>query len=265
MDREFLVYHSDYTQSELLPVVISLHGTLGSAEQMMNFADFRPLADAEKFIIVCPEGITQTWNDGRATKANKAGVDDVKFLDELITHLLANYPIDFKRVYITGMSNGGFMASRLACEIPDRITAIAAVAATLDKASSLRPTVPMPVMYIHGTKDRIVPYVGGPTKAAGGNVYGHEEVLSLWVDVNQCTHNTVVETLPDEIADGTHVTRTVFSDPVNGNNVIGYTIVNGGHTWPSGPQYAPVNFVGQVSQNLDACQVIWDFFKAYSK
>lgn len=143
--REFLIRIPDkLPQHTLLPVVISLHGTLGSAEQMMGFADFRPIAEREKFLIVCPEGITQTWNDGRNTKAHAAGIDDVSFIDELITHLISTYPADPKRVYVTGMSNGGFMASRLACELPHRIAAMAAVAATLDKTTGIHPLNPCP-------------------------------------------------------------------------------------------------------------------------
>lgn len=265
LTREFLMYVPSSAGINIsMPVVISLHGTLGSAEQMMGFADFRPLADREQFIIVCPEGITQTWNDGRATKANQAGIDDVGFIDQLITHLINVYQADESRIYLTGMSNGGFMVSRLACEIPHRLAAMAAVAATLDKLSSIRPAKPLPAMYIHGTKDRLVPYAGGPTKAAGGQVFSHEEMLKLWADVNACVTPPAVTQLPDTAQDGTSVTQQVFNNAETGRQVLGYTIENGGHTWPGGPQYAPKNFVGLVSHNLNACEVIWAFFKQYT-
>ncbi|MBS7562935.1 dienelactone hydrolase family protein [Mucilaginibacter sp. Bleaf8] len=266
LDRQYLIYIPDSVdKTEKVPVIISLHGTLGSAEQMMGFADFRPLADRDQFLIVCPEGITQTWNDGRATKANKAGIDDVSFIDQLISHLIKKYPVDERCIYVTGMSNGGFMASRLACEIPERIAAIAAVAATLDKASYIRPEQSMPVLYIHGTKDNIVPFAGGPTKAAGGNVFGHEELLHLWVNVNNCVDEPKVTEIGDRAGDGTKIIKHEYINPDNVVKVIGYTVVNGGHTWPGRPQYAPVNFVGMVSNNLNACEEIWRFFKQYSR
>jgi polyhydroxybutyrate depolymerase len=262
--REYLIYIPDeLPQHTLLPVVISLHGTLGSAEQMMGFADFRPIAEREKFLIVCPEGITQTWNDGRNTKAHAAGIDDVSFIDQLITHLINTYPADAKRIYVTGMSNGGFMASRLACELPHRIAAMAAVAATLDKTTGIHPVKPLPVMYIHGTGDRMVPYLGGPTKAAGGNVYSHEEIVKLWAETDGCNKVGVSE-IPDRANDGTSIIKKEFINPDTGLRVESYIIKNGGHTWPSGPQYAARNFVGLVSHNLDGCAVIWDFFKSYS-
>lgn len=265
LTREFLIYVPEPgVETANLPVIISLHGTLGSAEQMMGFADFRPLAEKEKFLIVCPNGITQTWNDGRATKANQAGIDDVGFIDQLITHLITTYFVDAQKVYITGMSNGGFMASRLACELPERIAAIAAVAATLDKKAAIRPVKPLPVMYMHGTKDRLVPYAGGPTKAAGGNIFGHEEIVKLWAGIDQCTDSPTTTLIADNALDGTSLIKTEFSNPETGMQVVSYTVVNGGHTWPGGSQYAPKNFVGLVSHNLNACEAIWNFFKQYT-
>lgn len=262
--REYLIYIPEQLpQDSLLPVIISLHGTLGSAEQMMSFADFRPLAERDHFFIICPEGITQTWNDGRQTKAHLAGIDDVAFIDELITHLINTFPIDKTRFYITGMSNGGFMASRLACEIPGRIAAIAAVAATLDRNAGILPVKPLPVMYIHGTRDPMVPYLGGPTKAAGGNAYSHEEVVKLWAELDECTELDITE-IADLKNDETSIIKKEYSNPDNKLKVVSYTVKGGGHTWPSGPQYASKYFVGLVSHNLDGCTAIWNFFKGFS-
>ncbi|MCJ8211495.1 alpha/beta hydrolase-fold protein [Mucilaginibacter sp. RS28] len=262
--REYLIFQPENDTEDLLPVIVSLHGTLGSAAQMMSFADFRPLAEKEPFFIVCPEGITQTWNDGRATKANLAGVDDVAFISELIDHLIATYPIDTRRVYITGMSNGGFMASRLACEIPEKITAMAAVAATLDRNAAIHQMTPLPVLYIHGTRDPMVPYNGGPTKAAGGDVYSHQQMIDIWVNVNACDSRSTQE-ITDHAKDSTTVTAKIYTSSLNKMQVCSYTINNGGHTWPNGPQYADKHFIGLVSHNLDACLTIWNFFRRFSR
>jgi polyhydroxybutyrate depolymerase len=118
LKREFVTYvPAGISKSDKLPVVISLHGRLGAAAGQMRFADFRPIADREKVIIVCPQGIDRSWNDGRGGPANAKGIDDVKFIDQLITYIIDNYNTDSGRIYVTGMSNGGFMASRLACEL----------------------------------------------------------------------------------------------------------------------------------------------------
>jgi polyhydroxybutyrate depolymerase len=160
MERTFVTYVPVINDINYKPaVVISLHGGFGDGKQMMEYADFKPVADQEKFIIVCPDGIRKSWNDGRETKANKKGVDDVKFLDALITYMIKTYHADATKVYVTGMSNGGFMASRLACEIPQRIAAIAVVGASMDRYVDYEPKHPMPVMYIQGTADPLVPWV----------------------------------------------------------------------------------------------------------
>lgn len=169
--REFITYLPDGIQDKA-PVIISLHGRLGIAVRQMTFADFRPIADRDKLIIVCPQGVERSWNDGRGTPANSRGVNDVKFIDELITYVIDTYHADPSRIYVTGMSNGGFMTSRLACELNKRIAAVAVVAASMDKDMAYQPTQPMPVMYIQGTKDPLVPFSGGQMKGAVGRRNG---------------------------------------------------------------------------------------------
>lgn len=265
LKREFVTYlPAGFTGNDKLPVVISLHGRLGTAERQMKFADFKPIADREKFIIVCPQGISRSWNDGRGTPAHKKGIDDVHFIDELIKFIIKNYHADDNRVYVTGMSNGGFMASRLACELNEHIAAIAVVGASMDKQEDYTPK-NIPVMYIQGTKDPLVPFEGGVMKkGSGGSIYGHEELLKQWAAVDSCKEKPVITNLPVKIDDGTSVTREEYRNKY-GPEVVGYMIIGGGHTWPRGTQYLPKAIIGPLSHNLDACAVIWDFFKHFRK
>lgn len=265
LKRDFVTYIPQGLKfSDKSPVVISLHGRLGTASGQMRFADFRPIADKEHFIVVCPQGINRSWNDGRGTPANVKGINDVKFIDELITYILKTYNGDSTRVYVTGMSNGGFMSSRLACELNKRIAAIAVVGASMDKDETYQPAKPMPAMYIQGTEDPLVPFAGGEMKkGAGGGIYGHEEVLKKWASVDGCDNNPEISTLPVIVNDGMSVIKEVYNNPSNNIKVIGYTIVNGGHTWPGGSQYMPKFVIGGVTKNLNACDVIWEFFKNY--
>jgi polyhydroxybutyrate depolymerase len=245
------------------PLLISLHGRLGTGERTMAFSDFRPMADKDKFIIVCPDGINRSWNDGRVTPAEKKGIDDVEFIRELIAYMVNVYHVDSSRVYVTGMSNGGFMASRLACARDVPIAAIAVVAASMDKGMDYTPVHALPVMYIQGTADPLVPYDGGMMKkGAGGEIYSHSEILQQWAVADSCNNKPIVTHLPDNTGDGTTITREEYSN-ANGLKVIGYSIINGGHTWPGGTQYLPKFLVGGVSHNLNACQAIWDFVKNY--
>ena len=172
LKREFVTYLPEgINQTEKCPVIISLHGRLGTAIRQMKFADFKQLADRDKVIIICPQGVDRSWNDGRGTPANAKGINDVKFIDQLITYLINTYHADPRKIYVTGMSNGGFMTSRLACELNTRIAAIAVVAASMDEDMGYQPNKPMPVMYIQGTKDPLVPFAGGAMKkGAGGSI-----------------------------------------------------------------------------------------------
>jgi len=257
--REFITYLPNGV-GDKAPVIISLHGRLGKAVRQMTFADFRPIADRDKVIIVCPQGIERSWNDGRGTPANSRGINDVKFIDELITYIINTYHADPSRIYVTGMSNGGFMTSRLACELNKRIAAVAVVAASMDQDMGYQPTQPMPVMYIQGTKDPLVPFAGGKMKGAGGVIYSHEDILKKWATVDQCDSKPVVTNLPILVSDGTSVQKEEYSG-ANGMKVIGFTIVDGGHVWPGGTQYLPKFMIGQLSKNLNACDEIWKFFK----
>lgn len=263
MRREFITYlPRGMNSTDKPPVIISLHGRLGTAIRQMTFADFTPIADRDKVIIVCPQGIERSWNDGRSTPANSRGVNDVKFIDELITYIINTYYADSSRIYVTGMSNGGFMTSRLACELNKRIAAVAVVAASMDRDMGYQPTQPMPVMYIQGTKDPLVPFTGGKMKGAGGVIYSHEDILKKWAAVDKCDNKPVVTDPPVLVNDGTSVQKVEYSN-ADGPKVIGFTIVDGGHTWPGGTQYLPKFMIGSLSKNLNACDEIWKFFKEY--
>jgi polyhydroxybutyrate depolymerase len=131
----------------------------------------------------------------------------------------------------------------------------------MDENMSYQPVKPIPVMYIQGTKDPLVPFAGGVMKkGAKGNIYGHEEVLKKWASVDKCDNKPVVTDLPVKVNDGTNAIKEEYSNS-NGLKVIGFTIVDGGHTWPGGSQYMPKFIIGSVTKNLDACDVIWKFFK----
>jgi polyhydroxybutyrate depolymerase len=245
------------------PVLIALHGGFGTGRGMVFYADFRPEADKDKFIFVCPDGIERSWNDGRESPANKRGINDVKFIDHLISYIIKTCHADSSRVYITGMSNGGFMTSRLACELYDRIAAIAVVGASMDIGQE--PNHALPVMYIQGTDDPLVPFGGGEiTKGAGGMVYSHQEIVQKWMAIDKCDPKPVITNLPVVANDGTSVTEEEYSGP-GGLKVVSYTLNGAGHAWPDTKIILPRFFAGKPCDNLDACKVIWDFLKNYSK
>ena len=247
-----------------MPLVFALHGgTVGNPKNMMNNVDLRELADSDKFIAIYPAGVANNWNDGRPTDANLLGVDDVSFFSALIDKIILDYNIDTGAVFVTGVSNGGFMASRLGCELSNKIAAFAVVSATIeanDIFPSCNPSINVSGLYIHGTLDTFVPFEGGELiKGDGGFAVSHSNAVNKWVTLNGISSSPVITNLPDVTNDGTTITESVYSN--SSVEVIGYVIENGGHTWPqgTGPNYP--NLVGIKSMDMNATEVIWEFFK----
>jgi polyhydroxybutyrate depolymerase len=229
------------------PLVLVLHGKSGTGEDAQNRYGWDPLADAEGFVVAYPQGINRQWN-----LAVRAGTDDVGFLLALLDDLEATYPIDPERVYVAGMSNGAFMAYRLACEAPDRIAAIGPVAGSL--AGECPDATPVSVLHVHGLADELVPFAGGPG-IQGLNIPPVEPVLELWADIDGCdpdpavTRDSAVET-------------STWEGCVAGTAVELVTIDGAGHQWP-GAIVSPRPDADPPASELDATAVLWEFFAAH--
>jgi polyhydroxybutyrate depolymerase len=247
-----------------LPLMLSLHGRLGDGAGQARLTHFNTVADAAGFIVVSPDGYQRSWADGRGTTpADQAGVNDVAFLSAVIDQVNAREPVDATRIYAAGMSNGGFMAERLGCDLARRIAAIAVVAASFSPALAGRcaPAHPMPVLLIHGSLDPLVPEDGGLLE--GEPVLSLAETAARWASLAGCATAPGVVNLPSMVDDGTTITQHTFV-PCQGTARVVYDEVDGGgHTWPGGLQYLPVSVIGRTSQNLDASQMIWSFCAAY--
>lgn len=237
-----------YDGKKAVPVVLNFHGRLSSAAQEEAISQMTPKSDAAGFVVVYPTGVGQTWNGGYCCgEAQTQNVDDVGFTRALIDELGAKLCIDKRRVFATGLSNGGFMSHRLACELSDRIAAIGPVAGhTL--LATCAPSRPVPVIHFHGTADQLVPYPGG---LGMGSV---EDSLKAWALRNGCA-KTPVQTYKK--GDATCVT---YGSCTAGADVTLCTIADGGHTWPGG---TPVPYLGKTSQDLDATDAMWTFFEAH--
>jgi polyhydroxybutyrate depolymerase len=272
LTRSFIVYQPlGYNNAGKMPMILSIHGGSGTPEGMIRLADFKPIADKDKVVLVYPAGVEKNWNDGRPTAPNQMGINDVSFFNQLCDHMVANYSVDGARIYATGISNGGFMSARLGCELGNRIAAIAVVAATMEAtviAPACRPSSPVPAMFIHGTADPLVPFNGGLMTAggtAGGTILSHTQAVEKWASINGCSLTPVVTDLPDIASDGTTIRRSVYPGGTNGSEVAGYVVANGGHTWPQGYQYLGEAIIGKTSQDMNACEVIWAFFKRFKR
>ncbi len=193
-------------------------------------------------------------------------MDDVAFVATLIETLCTQLAIDARRIYATGISNGGFFSFRLGCLLANKIAAIAPVAATLPASLTAAPPAdrPVPLLLIHGTKDRRVPANGGMIRA-GGHILSTTESAAFWARRNGCSSGTpITENLEVRANDGTWVQHTRYPGCEPQASVELYIIVNGGHAWPGGLPYLPARLIGKkASRNLDASAAIWDFFEAH--
>tara|TARA_B100001142_G_scaffold330398_1_gene399270 strand:- start:19090 stop:20121 length:1032 start_codon:yes stop_codon:yes gene_type:complete len=256
--RSYILYVPDsYSSLNPTPLVLNLHGYSSNAGQQMIYSNFYTLADLEGFILVHPQGTLDNqgfayWNSGGITE-----VDDVGFLSSLIDTIATDYNINLDRVYSMGMSNGGFMSYTLACELSNRISAIASVTGSMIESQFLNCNSehPMPVMQIHGTSDLIVPYEGNE------NIASIDNVISYWANFNQCSLDPVVSNVPDvNLLDLSQTEHYVYDSGLNGTSVELYKVIDGGHTWPG----ALIPLTGNnTNQDFNASQEIWNFFNKY--
>jgi polyhydroxybutyrate depolymerase len=278
--RRFIVYTpGSFEKSLKIPVVIVLHGRGSNGKGMMLVTKkgFNRLADKDGFLVVYPDGIELNWNDGRMDeeahdRAHRQNIDDVGFISALIDFMIDKYKADPQRIYVTGISNGAIMSYRLACELSDRIAAIAPVDGNIPcmLATECSPSHPVSVLAINNMLDPLVPYSGGEiynhdrtTKL--GKVLSVKESVGFWVEHDGCSKTPVVNELPDtDPKDGTRVTRTYYKEGRDGTEVMLYSIDRGGHTWPGGFQYLPERKIGKTSRDINADEVIWSFFKTHS-
>jgi polyhydroxybutyrate depolymerase len=250
-------------RARLVPLVLVFHGGGGHARRMARFTGFDELADAEGFVVAYPDGLNRHWNDTRGFSP----ADDAGFVRLLLDHLQSQWPIDPRRVYAAGISNGGFFSNRLACDLSDRIAAIASVAATMPESlvPQCRPSQPVSVMFIHGVNDPLVPIAGGPIAFHRGSATSLSSAARFWRDWDHTVPDPITEDFPDQAHDGTKVRREIYGGGKQETEVVVYTIEGGGHTWPGGSQYLPAFLVGKVSHNLDATRVIWEFFRKHPR
>jgi polyhydroxybutyrate depolymerase len=241
------------------PLLLVFHGAGGRGAGFAQHTGFSSLADAKRFIVVYPDGIRRRWNDGRSAGPSQ---DDVGFVRALLDTLKAEFAIDTRRIYATGISNGAMFSYRLACDLPGVFAAIAPVAGALPAELAPRCTQaePLAIVAFQGTADRFVPIGGGAVAGRRGRVLSAEETMAFWAGVDGCSLAAVTEVEPDrDPGDGTRVRRSEYPGCSHGKELVLYTVEGGGHTWPGGPSVARL-VVGRVSRDIDATATIWEFF-----
>jgi len=257
-DRSYILYiPASYSADKAAPLVLNFHGYGSSALDQMRYGDFRYVADTAGFIIVHPQGAVYEgsthWNVGSWVAGSP--YDDVSFTEAVLDEVESNYTIDGSRIYSTGMSNGGYMSFLLACQLSDRIAAVASVTGSMTPNNLLacNPQRPVPVLQIHGTNDAVVPYEGALWTQSVASV------LDYWTEENNCDPEPITFELPDvNVQDGSMATFYRYEQGDAGS-VVEHIKINGGrHTWPGTAFATP-------GTNLDflASDAIWKFFLRY--
>lgn len=250
-DRVFRVHlPPGYDPAVPTPVVLNYHGRQSNAQQQIYLSKMIEVANGEGFIVVHPEGIGGTWNAGLCCgEAMNADIDDVGFTRAMLDALDANLCIDARRVYATGLSNGAYMAHRLACELADRIAAIGSVAGT-NAFLACSPVRPVPVYHFHGTADTVVPYDGF------GGYTSVPSTMQYWVTRNGCNPASQVFFAQNEVY------CEEWTGCVDDATVRLCTIDGGGHQWPGG---MTIPFLGENTDVISASMELWWFFAAHPR
>jgi polyhydroxybutyrate depolymerase len=267
LERSYLVHvPAKYDAKQPTPVVLSFHGGGSNAEQMVKFCGLNTKADEAGFIVVYPSGTgwlgLLTFNGGNCCAyAMNNDIDDVGFTRALLDDLATVANVDGKRVFATGMSNGGIISYRLASELSDRIAAIAPVGGPMG-TETCAPKRPVPVLHFHGTNDNFAPFKGGRGKGVSGtDFYSVEHSMQAWIKANGCPTEPVVTKLPDKVDDGMTVTKKVYGPGKEGSEVVLIEIEGGGHTWPG--RVPPVKFLGPSTLDISANDLMWEFFEKH--
>ena len=278
--RRWLTYRPVRLQNPA-PTVVALPGSGQSAQQLRiatNFG-FEAVADRNGFLLVYAEAwrdgswLGPEWNDCRRNTRQAAhleNVDDVGFVLQVLDATSREAPSDRARVYAVGLSDGGQMAYRLATEYPDRFAAIAAVVAQQpapENDGCIEPRGAISVLVMNGTDDPIIPYGGGEASFHGwfsaGEVESTDGTISFWKRVNSIDRPSIRDELPDrDSADGSTVVRERWN-ATSGHEVVLYSIIGGGHSFPGGYRGAPDSLLGMTNRDIDAAAEIWTFFERH--
>ena len=268
----YLHVPASLSKEKSAPLVIVFHGGGGEGRSTARLTKFNELADKENFIVVYPNGIGNNWNDGREDaemQAHREKIDDVGFVSAMIDAISKEYKIDAKRIYATGISNGGIFSHYLGANLSNRIAAIAPVVGGIADPfyKQFKPEKPVSVLIFQGTADPIVPYDGGNVARTGrGKIISTDETIKLWTKQDGLKDQpTSSESFDKDKSDGCAVEKSVWSNGRNKTEVVFYKLIGAGHTWPGGAQYLPRLAIGGVCREINATDIIWEFFKQHPK
>ncbi|NIA13065.1 MAG: hypothetical protein GWP08_03210 [Nitrospiraceae bacterium] len=293
LSRSFRLFvPSSYDPARPVPLVIALHGINMTGDMLALYTGLEDYAEQERFTVVFPDGGLTMWQalpagnsfyNSELLRRILGGYDDIAFVSALISTLSQVMNIDQTRVYVCGISNGGMMSYLTAIELSDRVAAVASIAAPMPKSYTRvsPPKHPVPLLIMHGTEDTVLPYAGGEAELSGIldlasqagllnlsilDFLSIDQTVAYWVDHNKTDTEAEVDSLPNtRLDDGATVVRRIYSGGEEGSEVVLYSIVGGGHTWPGAAVTVPLLSAGNTCYDVNANEVMWKFFQRFRR
>ncbi len=242
-----------YNLDRETPLVLDIPGHGETALQQEHYSAYSALADQQNFLVVYPQGVVGP--DGKLGWAtygkNDPTVNDVLFFSDLLTAVQQQWCVDARRIYATGISNGGGMTNLLACQMAGRITAFAPVAAAIYPIpGGCHPARPVPYLEFHGTSDPLVRYTGNTVL----QFLPVMQTMQDWATRDGCSSG------PSTFFQQADVTGFEWTNCQGGVIVQHYRIAGGGHTWPGAIIPTPL---GATTHTISATTLGWQFFQRY--
>lgn len=256
-EREYILFKPKEIKSNV--IFIGLHGRGGTGEEFMWKTEFNRLAAEKGFIIVYPSGLNRAWIDGRKLPEEDPEANDEKFLLALKEYLANEFKTE--KFFLFGYSNGGFMTQKMAFKYPEAFRGYASIVSTISEALSKdKPKQPVPVLFINGTEDPIVPYRGGVIYGNKGVALGAEDTVKQWVKWNRCGVKPDAEVV-NQLNDGVKVFVHSYSSCKSGKPVRFLKLEGAGHGWPGKLEEEKPGF-GKFTSEISANLEIWKFFQS---
>lgn len=249
-----------YTPSEPAPLVVALRAGTADARDPDGFYGLTRESDRQGFVAVFPDAYRGTgsgtpvgWNAGNW---HGGGANDVGFIETVVNNVFGQLSIARQRIYAAGMSDGGMMAYRLACELPHVFTAVASVAGT-DNTAACTPDKPVSVLHLHARNDRRMPYDGGAdplAKAKMPSLTSAPQTAAKWARLDGC------QEAPQPVLQQSGASCEAYTYCRGQAEVRLCSTDTGGHSWPGSIKHQGED---APSQALSATKTIWSFFSAH--
>lgn len=277
VDGQRQVIVTDHSGGRPAPLVLVLHGALGTPEQVRSSMTWDAIAQRERLVIAYPQGLSRRWNDGRSSEETlmpgRTTADDMAFLRRVVEEEVAAGRADRRRVFAVGVSNGGFMTLRLLCEGQGLIAGAGVVIASLSIAQSRRCEVPpVPIAFVAGTEDRLIGWDGAMGRnRQTGVILPPPEAFSFFARRNGCAGRAERPMADRSTEDGSRVVTIEATGCRQPARL--YRVDGGGHNVPTiaapnaqtvmtGPLTA---WLGPRNRDMETAEEIWATLRAAAR